>query len=136
MRPVHHINLVVPSLDAVVDQFAIVTGVAAGPEERLEARGVALRRFDLGGTWLVLVAPTRDDSPAALWLARHGSGLFLLSFATRDLDAALADLEARGIASQGEPRNGLDDWRVADLATDAFAGLPLQLTQAGGSTQA
>ncbi|MEL7374940.1 MAG: VOC family protein, partial [Pseudomonadota bacterium] len=83
-----------------------------------------------------LVAPTRDDSPAAHWLARHGAGLFLLSFATRNLDAALADLEAQGIASQGEPRNGLDDWRVADLAADAFAGLPLQLTQAGGSTKA
>ncbi|MEO0346851.1 MAG: VOC family protein [Pseudomonadota bacterium] len=136
MRPVHHINLVVPSLDDVVDQFALVTGVAAGPEERLEARGVALRRFDLGGTWLVLVAPTRDDSPAAHWLSHHGAGLFLLSFATPDLDVALADLEARGIASQGEPRNGLDDWRVADLATGAFAGLPLQLTEAGGSTKA
>lgn len=132
MRRIHHINLVVPALDAVVAQFEALTGVAPYPEERLEARGVVLRRFALDGTWLVLVAPERDDSPAALWLARHGPGLFLLSFRTDDLDAALAALKREGVEAGGAARNGLDDWRVVDLDRGTFAGLPVQLTQPGG----
>ena len=134
MRPIHHINLVVPALDGVVDRFAAVTGVAPLPEEVLPARGVVLRRFDLDGTWLILVAPTRDDSPAAAWLRERGPGLFLLSFETEGLDRALAALAESGIEPDGAPRQGLDDWQVIELATDAFAGLPVQLTAEGGAS--
>ena len=135
MRPIHHINLVVPRLEDVVDRFAAVTGATPGPLEMLDARGVALRRFDLGGTWLILVAPTRADSPAALWLEAHGPGLFLISFEAASLEGALDALASRGIAASGPARNGLDDWRVVDLDPAAFGGLPVQLTERGGTPQ-
>ncbi len=134
MRRFHHINLVVPALDGVVERFAAVTGVAPREVELLEPRGVALQRFELDGTWLVLVAPTRDDSPAAAWLEKHGPGLFLLSFEADSLEAALDALAEHGIAPDGPVRRGLDDWQVVDLATEAFAGLPLQLTATGKKT--
>ena len=130
----HHINLVVPDLDAAADRFAIVLGVSAGDVEHLEARGVSLRRFDLDGVWLVLIAPVTADSPAATWLAAHGPGLFLISFEAGALDARLATLAAAGIEAQGEPRHGLDDWRVVDLDPAAFFGVPLQLTERRGKT--
>lgn len=131
MRRIHHINLVVPVLDGVVDRIAAVTGVAPRGVEYLEARGVALQRFDLDGTWLVLVAPTRPDSPAAAWLEQHGPGLFLLSFEADSLEAALDSLAEQGVAPAGPVRRGLDDWRVVDLDAEAFGGLPLQLTATG-----
>ena len=134
MRRIHHINLVVPALDGVVERVAAVTGVAPRDVEYLEARGVALQRFELDGTWLVLVAPTRDDSPAAAWLAQRGPGLFLLSFEADSLETALDALAEHGIAPDGPARRGLDDWQVVDLAADAFAGLPLQLTATGPRT--
>ena len=134
MRRIHHINLVVPTLDGVVERFAAVTGVGPMDVEYLEPRGVALQRFDLDGTWLVLMAPTRPDSPAAAWLEQHGPGLFLLSFEADSLAAALDALAEHGIAPDGPQRRGLDDWRVVDLAADAFGGLPLQLTATGPHT--
>lgn len=134
MRRIHHINLVVPVLDPVVDRLAAVTGVPPGGVEYLESRGVALQRFDLDGTWLVIVAPTRPDSPAATWLERRGPGLFLLSFEAESLEAALDALARHGIEAEGPARRGLDDWRVIDLAPDAFGGLPLQLTATGPRT--
>ncbi len=134
MRRIHHINLVVEALDDVVERFAAVTGAAPKGVEYLESRGVALQRFDLGGTWLVLVAPTRPDSPAAVWLEQHGPGLFLLSFEADSLEAALDSLAEQGVAPAGPARRGLDDWRVVDLAADAFGGLPVQLTATGPQT--
>ena len=135
MRPIHHINLVVPRLDRVVDRFAAVTGVTPGPIETLDARGVALRRFDLGGTWLILVAPTRSDSLAAVWLDDHGPGLFLISFEAASLEHALDRLASEGLSAHGPIRSGLDDWRVADLDPAAFGGLPVQLTECAATDE-
>ncbi len=126
---IHHINLVVPDLDVAARQFSTVLGIDASAPECLEARAVRLTRFELDGVWLVLVAPTADDSPAAQWLDAHGPGLFLLSFETSDLLARLDQLMENGIAGRGAPRLGLDDWQVADLELEAFFGIPLQLTQ-------
>lgn len=126
---IHHINLVVPDVDAAADRFAELLGVSAGEAEYLQTRGVKLRRFNLAGVWLVLVAPVTESSPAAAWLKVHGPGLFLLSFDAGAIDAKLAALASSGIAARGSPRNGLDDWRVADLDPEAFFGLPLQLTE-------
>jgi methylmalonyl-CoA/ethylmalonyl-CoA epimerase len=132
LRKLHHINLVVPDLDAAADVFAKVLDTEAGPVESLPARGVQLRRFELDGLWLVLVTPVRDDSPAAAWLSERGPGLFLMSFYAADLDAALAALATSGIEAAGPARDGLDDWRVTDLDTLASVGVALQLTESSG----
>ncbi|MFK8054382.1 MAG: VOC family protein [Woeseiaceae bacterium] len=129
---IHHINLVVPDLDLAVERFEKIIGALAMAEEALPDRHVAIRRFDMGGTWLVLVMPTSDASPAAHWMRRHGPGLFLLSFGVDDLDNALANLADEDIDLQGEPRKGLDGWRVQDFDPASIFGIPLQLTQETG----
>lgn len=129
MRKLHHINLVVADLDAAVSAFESLLGAQPGALESLPERGVVLRRFDLDGTWLVLVTPTRDDSPAAAWLRERGPGLFLLSLHADALDTALAELAAAGITAAGPVRSGLDNWRVIDLDTLQSIGIPVQLTE-------
>ncbi|MEM7610517.1 MAG: VOC family protein [Pseudomonadota bacterium] len=136
MPAIHHLNFVVPDLDAAARQFELVLGVAPGPVEYLSGRQVSLRRFELDGTWLVLVCPTTDDSPAAEWLQAHGPGLFLVSFEAGSLRDRLAALAEDGIAQHGPTRRGLDDWQVADLDPAAFFGIPVQLTQTTGNKNA
>lgn len=132
MRELHHINIVVADLEEATRIFEAVLGATAGAHESLPDRGVTLRRFRLGGTWLILVAPARDDSPAAAWLRERGPGLFLLSLHADALDSALADIQRAGISAAGPVRNGLDDWRVVDLDTLDTIGIPLQLTETAG----
>lgn len=64
--------------------------------------GVAIAFFlQPDGTFLELVAPTRDDSPYAKMLRENGEGLRLLSFKVDDLDEAIADFTARGVKLRG-----------------------------------
>jgi methylmalonyl-CoA/ethylmalonyl-CoA epimerase len=85
------------------------------------------RRARLGATWLVLVQPLDPANPIGQRLARHGEGVFLLSFAVDDLDAALAS----GLAL-GPERVGLDGWRVADLTALSGETTILQLCEDQG----
>ncbi|MEL6870995.1 MAG: VOC family protein [Pseudomonadota bacterium] len=134
MNRIHHINLVVSDIDAATKHFEALTEVTAQPMEYLPSRAVALRRFRLNELWLIVLAPTADDSPAAVWLRERGPGLFLLSFCADNLDRELARVQRNGISAVGAQRQGLDDWRVLDLAPDAFGGIPVQLTESAETT--
>jgi methylmalonyl-CoA/ethylmalonyl-CoA epimerase len=121
---IHHVNYLVRDLGAAVARFASELGLEFGPEQALRERGVVTRRARVGATWLVLVQPLDLANPIGQRLTRHGEGVFLLSFAVDDLDAALAS----GLAL-GPERLGLDGWRVADLAGLSGETTVLQLCQ-------
>lgn len=115
---IHHINFVVRDLDAACSHFEHALGVE--PFERLDhpPRGSMLARTRVGESWLVLVCPHDPESVPGRHLAEHGEGFFLLSIGT---DAMPEDAASR---------NGIDDWRVADVGE--AIGAILQLTDDSG----
>jgi methylmalonyl-CoA/ethylmalonyl-CoA epimerase len=125
---IHHINFLVRDLEKAIDAWQTVLGRAPDSRDHLEARGVAIARYRLGDTWLVLVQPVRDGTEPARHLAEHGEGFFLISLAVDDL-AADAERLGEGLFS-GPARDGLDDWRIRDLDPAAFAGVQVQLCEA------
>lgn len=125
-RRLHHLNLVVPDLDAAIDHWQALLG-AAPVRDPLPGRGVRTARFDLDGVWLVLLEPIDRESVPGRYYAAHGPGLFLLSFGVDDPAAALTALAARGIDPLGPPRTGLADWQVQDVNPDPVTGVHLQL---------
>ncbi|MEZ5514953.1 MAG: VOC family protein [Steroidobacteraceae bacterium] len=130
LESVHHLNLLVRDVDAAAERYARLFNVEVGAREELFARGVVTRRFRCGATWIVLVQPTRPDSLPAKRLAERGEGLFLLSFAVRDLDAAAATVRtAGGRTTTNEPRTGLDGWRIIDVEPADLFGADIQLCQ-------
>lgn len=72
----------------------------------------------MGEAWLVLVCPWDAESVPGKFLDEHGEGFFLLSAGT---DAMPEDARVR---------EGIDDWRVADVG-EAFGAI-LQLTDDRG----
>ncbi|HPF27464.1 MAG TPA: VOC family protein [Steroidobacteraceae bacterium] len=130
LESVHHLNLLVRDVDAAAERYARLFNVEVGAREELFARGVVTRRFRCGATWIVLVQPTRPDSLPAKRLAERGEGLFLLSFAVRDLDAAAATVRtAGGRTTTNEPRTGLDGWRIIDVEPADLFGADIQLCE-------
>ncbi len=127
---VHHINLIVRDLDAAVSRYRDALNISQFQFGELPARGVRTARFRAGETWVVLVQPTDENSVPGRHLARHGEGLFLLSFGVDSLDATRRCVEQSGAAVvDHEPRTGLDGWQVLDLDAEDFFGAQLQLTQ-------
>jgi methylmalonyl-CoA/ethylmalonyl-CoA epimerase len=121
---IHHVNYLVLDLGEAAARFTRELGLEFEPEQALSERGVVTRRARLGATWLVLVQPLDLANPIGQRLTRHGEGVFLLSFAVNDLDAALAS----GLAL-GPERLGLEGWRVADLTGLSGETTVLQLCE-------
>ncbi len=130
IRRIHHINFIFRDLDAAIDQFQALLDVGPFETATLPERGVRTARVQIGETWLVLVAPTRDDSVPGQYLKQHGEGFFLLSFGVANLDDSIAAMEQRlGDRAAGPKRQGLSGWRIADIDLRKSAGIPLQLTE-------
>ncbi len=73
---VHHIDFVVRDLDAATARYSSILGVEPRSREELPDRGIHLVRFEVGGIWIILVQPVRDDSPVRAFLDRYGEGFY------------------------------------------------------------
>ena len=132
LHSIHHLTFVVRDLETTLAHFTGELMIGAVIREPLPARGVLTARFQVGAVWFVLVQPVADGAPVRQ-LSTRGEGLLVVSFEVRDLDAALSACAERGIATLGDPRDGLSDWRVADLDIRAVPGAMTQLCQPTGT---
>ena len=133
IKKIHHINFVVHDLETAVSRYQTMLGLEFSIRDELPDRGVVTARAKLGETWLILVQPIRKDSEPGRYLAEHGEGFFLISYAVDDLRGAVDDLIGKGVTfTQSQPRAGLDDWRVMDIDPEKTLGVLTQLVS--GST--
>lgn len=130
LERVHHIDFVVRDLAAAAERFATIFNRQPLPRERLEHRGVELVRFDLGNLWIILVRPFRVDSPVMEYLERHGEGFFHVAYLSDDVGAEARRLVASGIRlATSEPREGVDGWKLVDLAMADTFGVMTQIIE-------
>ena len=128
---VHHINFLVRDLEVARERFSRLLRLEFAPPVELAARGALTSRARAGTVWIVLVQPTRADSVPGRRLAEHGEGLFLISFAVDDLDAAIDAVATNGgTFSTPLPRAGLDGWKIIDLAPELGFGAEVQFCEA------
>ena len=108
-------------------QFERALGIGAFEVVDHPLRGSRVARARIGESWLVLVCPYDPDSAPGRHLAEHGEGFFLISFGFSDADRQLEHLRSIGIQTDDkELRNGILDWRIADIGT--VNGVLLQMT--------
>ena len=132
INKIHHINYVVKDL-AASSQYLQKLLQQEPVFETLNNRGAETARFQLGDTWLVLVAPNDEQSVVGQILKTRGEGLFLLSLSVDDLEQQIEKLEKQGITmNETGARKGLANWTVHDLqAPPAFAPI-IQLCEEKG----
>lgn len=113
---IHHVNFVVRDLDEARTRFEQQLGLEPFEVVDHVTRGARVARSRIGNSWLVLVAPYDPESIPGRHLAEHGEGFFLLSL---------------GVDALENPRAGILDWRVEDVA--AIHGALFQFTESPGS---
>ncbi len=142
----HHIAVLVPDLEAALAPFRDLLGL---PLERVETVGEQNARvafLPVGGTRVELVEPLDKRGSLGRFLERTGGGgLHHVCFEVADLEAALAELKARGARLIDErPRPGGHGMRVAFVHPASTARVlvelaepaPLEADRAGGPTAA
>ncbi|MGH2378089.1 MAG: methylmalonyl-CoA epimerase [Candidatus Limnocylindria bacterium] len=127
-RELHHVGVVVPSIEAALPFYRDTLGLVPGPTLDLEEQAVRVVFLTGGSGRVELLEPTDGSSGVARFLAERGHPtLHHVCFAVDDLAAVLRDLEALGVELVDRvPRRGAEG-DVAFLHPRAADGVLVEL---------
>ena len=130
---VHHIGVVVRSLEEACAFFRDTLGLAVLKEDRMEDQGVKGALLDVGNSFLELLEPIVPDTGIARFLERRGEGLHHVCLEVADIEATLADLKAKGVPLIDEtPREGMVG-TIAFVHPSALQGVLAELVHAANA---
>jgi methylmalonyl-CoA epimerase len=130
-RALDHVGIAVQSLDDSLPLFESITGGKGYGREVVESQGVEVVFVGAGEGRLELLAPVRDDSAVAKYLARRGPGMHHLCYRVDDITAELDRYRAEGAQLIDEtPRAGAHGHRVAFIHPKSTGGVLVELLEA------
>jgi methylmalonyl-CoA/ethylmalonyl-CoA epimerase len=127
---IDHVAIAVNDLDAAIAWYADVFGAQVTHREVVESDGVEEALVRVADSYIQLLAPTREDSPVAKFLAKRGEGLHHIAYRVEDCAVALATVKESGVRVIDDvPRPGSRNTTVAFIhPQDAFFTL-IELVQ-------
>lgn len=127
-RELHHVGVVVPSIEAALPFYRDTLGLEAGSVVELGEQAVRVVFLGGGSGRIELLEPTDSSSGVARFLAERGRAtLHHVCFAVDDLAGELRDMAAAGIELVDRaPRRGAEG-DVAFLHPRAAGGVLIEL---------
>lgn len=129
-RALDHVGIAVHSLDESLPTFESITGGKGYGRERVESQGVEVVFVGEGEGRIELLAPTRDDSGVARFLARRGPGMHHLCYRVASVADELERYRAAGAQLIDEaPRPGAAGHLVAFIHPKSTGGVLIELLE-------
>src|SRR6187455_1044942 len=131
---IDHVGIAVPDLDEAIAYYRDTFGMETVHEETNEEQGVREAMVAVGesGSCIQLLAPLSPDSTIAKFLDRSGEGIQQVAYGVDDIDAASAELRARGLRLLYDaPRRGTAGSRVNFVHPKDAGGVLVELVEAG-----
>jgi methylmalonyl-CoA/ethylmalonyl-CoA epimerase len=127
---IDHLGVAVEDLDAAIALYEGTYDMALVHREVVEEQGVEAVLLDVGENHVELLRPLSGDTPVGKFLAKRGPGLHHVAYQVPDIEAALAALEARGVALIDQtPRIGIRNSRVAFAHPRSSGGVLTEIVQ-------
>jgi methylmalonyl-CoA/ethylmalonyl-CoA epimerase len=128
IKRIEHIAIAVNNLKEVAGLLQDKFGIDLEYEEDRPTTKLAM--LPVGDTYIELLQGTTPDSGASRWLAENGQSLFHICFEVEDIDAALAELKAKGTPLIHEtPVIGHGNCRIAFIDPLATGNLLFELAE-------
>jgi methylmalonyl-CoA/ethylmalonyl-CoA epimerase len=128
IKRVEHIAIAVDSLKQSAELMRNAFGIEVEYEEQVGDTRLAM--LPVGETYIELLEGQAPGSGVSKWIADKGTGLFHICFEVEDIDAALAELKAKGVKLQDdEPRIGHAGARIAFLDPAATGNVLIELAE-------
>ena len=127
-----HVVFAVEDREQAAIAWGNVFGLQAEQTYRPEGTDMELALLPVGdglGALLELVQATAEEHRVARFIDERGQGMFSISIRVDDLDAAVRELQAKGVDVSQPVAGPLPDTRIARIPPDAAHGVPLQLIQ-------
>ncbi len=131
---IDHIGIAVNSMDEGKKFWNEILELDFNGEETVEAQKVKTGFFPVGESEVELLESTSPDGPVAKYIEKKGPGMQHIAFVVEDIEAALAELKAKGVALIDQvPRIGAGGKQIAFLHPKATGGVLVELCQCGSS---
>jgi methylmalonyl-CoA/ethylmalonyl-CoA epimerase len=130
MTGLDHVAILVSDLDAAIQLYRDVYGLALSEVEVVATEKVKVAIFGHGAGRIELISPAGPDSPMAKTIEKRGEGLHHICLEVPDIEKAMAALEAKGAPLlDKKPRPGAGGAKVAFVHPKGSRGVLVELRQ-------
>ena len=127
---VDHIAVAVKSMGKMHDVLENTLGIEMEYEEEFPEYHTKLAMYPVGGTYIELLESDHPKTETSEWIEEHGEGLFHICLEVEDIDLALIELIAKGIALiDDKPRIGHGGARIAFLNPKTTGNVLIELAE-------
>ena len=128
---IDHIGVAVDDLEEAVSLYSERLGMPLQHRETVAEQGVEAVLLGVGESHVELLSPLGPDTAVGRFLERNGPGMHHVAYGTDDLESALDDARAAGLALIDErPRTGIRGSRVAFVHPRSTGGVLTELVEA------
>jgi methylmalonyl-CoA epimerase len=129
IKRINHIGIVVRRIEEALKVYQDALGLPLTKIEEVPEQEVRVAFLEVDGSEVELVEPTSTKSGVARFLERRGEGLHHICFEVDEIEGALRELEAKGIALvEREPRRGAKG-KVAFIHPKSACGVLIELLE-------
>ncbi len=132
MKPVvvDHIGIAVKNIDESLKFWEGALGIECHGRETVDEQKVTTAFLPIKDTEIELLEATSPDSTVAKFIEAKGEGIHHLAIRVDDLEAALAEMKAKGFRLIDEkPRKGAGGALIAFVHPKSTGGILLELSQ-------
>jgi len=125
-----HVGIAVKDLGAALAFYRDALGLEIEAPEEVASQHVRAHFVPVGESKLELLEATSPDSAIAKYVEKKGPGLHHITLRVEDIDAAVAQIQARGARMIDErPRPGAEGSRIAFVHPSSAHGVLIELKQ-------
>ena len=125
-----HIGVAVDDLEEAVSLYSERLGMPVQHRETVEEQGVQAVLLGVGDSHVELLSPLGPETAVGRFLERNGPGMHHVAYGTDDIESALQDARAAGLALIDEqPRTGIRGSRVAFVHPKSTGGVLTELVE-------
>lgn len=130
VKRIEHVGVIVRDVAASRRLWEDCLGIPLGGVEDMEGRPVRLALYPVGSSMVELIAGTTPDSKHARMVAEGRGGLNHICLEVENIDEALAELKAKGIALlDNVARDGHAGSRIAFIDPSATDNCLIELAE-------
>lgn len=130
LKNIDHIGIAVSNLQEALSFWQAALGIELHGVEEVAEQKVRTAFLPVGGTEIELLEATSPDSTIAKFIEKRGEGLHHIAIRVEDVEAALAELKAKGVLLIDEkPRDGAGGTRIAFVHPKSTHGVLLELCE-------
>lgn len=132
VKNLDHVVATVTNVEEAAQLYERNFGLSASEGGEISKFGLRNAILPIGQAFVELAEPLNESSPIAQAIQEGGEGLYLVALEVDDLDAAVADLRAKGYRVTDPAEGSQPTYRLAFVSPKSAHGALLQLLEKRG----